>query len=155
MTTGRPSKYLEIYCDTIVAHMENGASIASFAASIGVARSTVQEWEAVHSGFSVAVKIGKAKCAAWWEDRLRSIAVSGGATGQAAATIFGLKNMASEDWREKVENTVTGPLGAPLFPEPCSPTEIAKVLLLLLERANGRDVLDIDCQQPPALISRC
>jgi hypothetical protein len=98
---GRPSKYRPEYCDLIVEAMTAGKSIASVAADIGVARSTIQEWEAVHPDFSVAVKVGKAKCAAWWEERLRNIAMLGGGAGAVTAAIFGLKNMASDDWREE------------------------------------------------------
>lgn len=51
--------------------------------------------------FSEAVKVAKAKCAAWWEKVGRENAVNGG--GNATLVIFGLKNMADEDWREKQE----------------------------------------------------
>jgi len=81
--------------------MAEGASIASFAAEIGVARSSITEWADKHEEFSVAVKIGKAKCAAWWERVGRKNAVEGG--GNATLVIFGLKNMAGEEWREKQE----------------------------------------------------
>ena len=103
MTAGRPSKYDPAYCDEIKDHMQEGASIASFAAQIGVARSTINQWAEDYPEFSEALKIGKAKCAAWWEEKLRSIAVSGGGPGSATAVIFGLKNMAAEDWRDKQE----------------------------------------------------
>ena len=59
-----------------------------------------------HPEFSEAVRIGKAKCAAWWERTGRDLAGNGG--GNATLVIFGLKNMAGEDWREKqeIEQTV-------------------------------------------------
>lgn len=104
MPAGRPSKYSEAYCEEMIQHMADGASIASFAAMIGVARSTINEWAEVHPEFSEALKIAKAKCAAWWEERLREIATKGGEGGAATATIFGLKNMASDDWRDKQEH---------------------------------------------------
>ncbi len=81
--------------------MSEGASIASFAAEIGVARSSINEWMDQHPDFSEAVKIAKAKCAAWWERTGRELAVNGG--GNATLVIFGLKNMAGEEWREKQE----------------------------------------------------
>lgn len=101
--TGRPSKYDPIYCEQLIEHLSGGASIASFAASIGVARSTVHQWAEDYPEFSDALKVAKARCAAWWEARLRAIAIEGGAPGAATAVIFGLKNMASDDWREKQE----------------------------------------------------
>lgn len=98
---GRPTKYLERYCEDVVKHMEQGASLTSFAASIDVARSTIGEWAEQHHEFSVAIKKAKAKCAAWWENVARQ-----GATGgevNPTLVIFGLKNMAAEDWRDKQE----------------------------------------------------
>jgi len=99
MAGGRPTKYDPAYCEQIVAHMSEGASITSFAAEIDVARSTINEWMEHNPEFSEAVKRGKAKCAAWWE----RIARNGAQGGDANPTlcIFGLKNMAEEDWREK------------------------------------------------------
>lgn len=99
MPAGRPTKYKPEYCDAVIKHMENGASLTSFAASIDVARSSINEWISKHPEFSDAVKIAKAKCAAWWESLGRNNAISG--DGNATLVIFGLKNMAAEDWREK------------------------------------------------------
>lgn len=104
MGAGRPSKYGERYGDMLIKHLATGASIASFAAEIGVARSTINQWAEDYPEFSEALKIGKAKCAAWWEARLRNIAERGAPPGAATATIFGLKNMASDDWRDKQEH---------------------------------------------------
>ena len=102
---GRPSSYKPAYRDLVIEHMSEGASLTSFAAEIGVARSTINEWMEHHPEFSEAVKIAKGKCAAWWERLGRANAVSG--NGNATLVIFGLKNMAAEDWREKNEQTVT------------------------------------------------
>lgn len=101
MPAGRPSKYQESYCDLVIEHMGEGASLTSFAAEIGVARSSINEWMEEHPEFSEAVKIGKAKCSAWWEKIGRVNAKEGG--GNATLVIFGLKNMAPDDWREKQE----------------------------------------------------
>lgn len=100
---GRPTDYRPEYCQMIIDHMEDGASVVSFAASISVARSTITEWANVHPEFSVALNTGKAKCAAWWDRRGRDIAVSGGGPGASAMVMFGLKNMAPDDFREKQE----------------------------------------------------
>lgn len=106
MAGGRPSKYKPEYCDLIIEHMSEGASITSFAAEIGVARSTIDEWANNYTEFSGAVKIGKAKCAAWWEKLGRNNAITG--EGNATLVIFGLKNMAPEDFRDKQEVHQTG-----------------------------------------------
>lgn len=109
---GRPSDYKPEYCEQIVTHMSGGASITSFAAEIDVARSTINEWMSVHPEFSEAVKRAKAKCAAWWEMRGRQLA-QGNEIGNPTLVIFGLKNMADEDWREKqqIDQTTTHEAG--------------------------------------------
>jgi transposase len=81
--------------------MAEGASLTSFAASVMCSRSTINEWMAANPEFSEAVKIGKALCATWWEKVSRTNAVEGG--GNATLCIFGLKNMAPDEWREKQE----------------------------------------------------
>lgn len=98
---GRPTKYEPRYCEMLVQHMAEGASMTSFAAEIDVARSTLNEWAAQFPEFSEAVTRGKAKCAAWWERVARANAVTG--NGNATLVVFGLKNMAQEDWRDKQE----------------------------------------------------
>jgi len=114
MPAGRPSKYDPSYCEAIVEHLGEGASIASFAAEIGVARSTINQWAEDYPEFSEALKVAKAKCAAWWEARLREIAKAGGGPGASTAVIFGLKNMAADDWRDKQEHEHTGADGGPM-----------------------------------------
>lgn len=130
MTAGRPSKYQEAYCDLVIEHMTEGASLTSFAAEIGVARDTVSEWCAQHEEFSVAVKIGKAKCAAWWEKTGRTNAKDGG--GNATLVIFGLKNMGAEDWRDKQEIDQKTTLDA---------TDTLSTMLSVIAE-NGRKITD-------------
>lgn len=105
---GRPTKYKPEYCQMVVDHMAKGASLTSFAAEIDVARSTINEWMDANPDFSEAVKRAKAKCAAWWERLGRNNAITG--DGNATLVIFGLKNMAAEDWREKqeIDHTTAG-----------------------------------------------
>jgi len=112
---GRPTRYKEVYCDEVISFMAQGYSLTAFAGEIGVARSTINEWMAHFPEFSEATKVAKAKCARWWEDRNRKNAEEGG--GNATAAIFGLKNMAPDDWREKSEHEVTGKDGGPLKTE--------------------------------------
>jgi hypothetical protein len=103
---GRPTLYKPEYCDAVVAHMAGGFSLTSFAASVGVCRETVSEWCRVHPDFSVAAKRGKAVCAAWWERVNANLAQTG--QGNATACVFGLKNMAADDWRDKHEHALSG-----------------------------------------------
>lgn len=112
MMAGRPSKYDPSYCEMVIEHMKEGASLTSFAAEIDVCRDTISEWASVHPEFSVAVKRAKAKCAAWWEKTNRTLASSG--MGNATACVFGLKNMAADDWRDVSRQELTGKDGGPV-----------------------------------------
>ena len=58
----------------------------------------------------IAAKKAKAKCASWWENRAREAAMNGGANGQVTAIIFGLKNMAADDWRDRHDVQHSGQL---------------------------------------------
>lgn len=106
MPGGRPSKYDPAYCDAVVEHLKDGASLTSFAAEIDVARSTIGEWMTEHPEFSAACARAKAKCAAWWEKTNRTLASTG--MGNQGACKLGLTNMAAEDWREKIETEHSG-----------------------------------------------
>jgi len=109
----RPTKYDPAHCDAVVEHMRDGASLTSFAASIDVARSTINEWMGAQAEFSEAVSRAKAKCLAWWEKTNRELAASG--KGNATACVFGLTNMAADgEWRNKQEHEHSGPGGGPI-----------------------------------------
>ena len=136
---GRPSKFKPTYCNMLIEHLAEGASIASFAAEIGVARSTINQWAEDYPEFSEALKVGKAKCAAWWEKRLRNIALEGGGPGAATAVIFGLKNMASDDWRDKQEHDHISSDGS-MTPQPTTIQVIAA---------------DDDGDNPPYVVPSC
>lgn len=98
---GRPSKYDPAFCEQLVEHMKDGASVTSFAAQIDVCRATINVWAEQHPEFLEALSRGKAKCAAWWEKIGRKSAESG--TGNATMIVFGLKNMSEDDWHDKRE----------------------------------------------------
>lgn len=99
----RPSLYDPDYCERVIEHCRDGSSLTSFAAEIGVCRDTVSEWASAHEEFSVAVKRAKTVCAAWWERQAREGASGKDKDVNPTLCIFGLKNMAPEDWRERKE----------------------------------------------------
>lgn len=105
MPAGRPSKYNPAFVDEVLPFMEQGYSTTALAGHLGVSRQTIYDWMDAHPAFLDAVKEGVAASAIWWENCLRQNAIDG--KGNAASAIFGLKNRASEDWRDKqvVENT--------------------------------------------------
>ena len=108
MPAGRPSTYDEAYCQEAIEFLKDGYSVAAFAGKIGVAKSTIYEWEKNHPEFSDAIKIGQAGAVYWWETANRKLATTG--EGNATACVFGLKNRASDEWRDKTEQEVSGEL---------------------------------------------
>lgn len=114
MPAGRPSLYSHAYAEEVLTFCGEGYSLTAFAGEIGVARSTINEWMDAHPEFSEAVNRAKAKRARWWEDKARKVADEGGPGGQATMVIFGLKNHAPDDFRDKTEHEHTGANGGPL-----------------------------------------
>jgi hypothetical protein len=86
-----------------------------------------------HPEFSEAIKIAKAKCAAWWERVNRKNAVEGG--GNATSAIFGLKNMAADEWREKIVQEHSGPDGGPIETK-TDDMDVARRVAFLLSKAT-------------------
>ncbi len=105
---GRPSLYRPEYCEQVVQVMREGLSLLSFAASIDVSRRTITEWMMEHEEFSLAVSRGKAISAAWYELQQKKLIESGGSSSQATLIVFGLKNMASDEWKDKIVNEHQG-----------------------------------------------
>lgn len=110
MTTGRPSKYDPAFCDKVLPFMGQGYSTTALAGHLGVSRSTLYLWMDNHQEFSDAVKEGMAASAIWWEDCLRANAMTG--NGNATSAIFGLKNRATDDWRDRRETDLTSSDGS-------------------------------------------
>lgn len=106
MTAGRPSKYDPAFCEQIIEHCQDGSSLSSFAASIRVARSSLNEWAEHHPEFSEALKTAKTAVAAWYDKTARAVAANGG--GNAALCIFGLKNFDTDDFRDVQETKHSG-----------------------------------------------
>lgn len=75
--------------------------MTGLAGKLKIARSNVYEWRKRYPEFDEACTVGQAAAAYWWEQRLIAMAKSG--IGNAAATIFGVKNRAPEDWRDRSE----------------------------------------------------
>jgi transposase-like protein len=112
---GRPTKYSAAYCREVISCLSEGHSVTAFAGRIGVARSTVFKWAEETPEFSDALKVGQAKATEYWENILKSVARDG--KGNATAAIFGLKNRAGDDWRDKVDHEVAGKGGGSIVIE--------------------------------------
>ena len=129
---GRPSKYDPAYCDQVILCLSQGHSVTAFAGEIGVARATVFNWANENPEFLDALKVGQALATKFWERILVQVAAKG--EGNATATIFGLKNRASEDWADKIHTELTGKDGGPIETKDLTDQETARRLAFLLAR---------------------
>lgn len=113
---GRPSLYRAEYCERVIEAAREGKSLTAFAADIGVSRQSITEWCDVHPDFSVAVSRAKSLAASWYEQCARNLAKDGGSSAQATIIVFGLKNMGSDDWRDKHEVEHSGGVNITITP---------------------------------------
>lgn len=108
MPGGRPTKYKKTYCKRLITWMSKGLSFESFAGELGVARSSIYEWEKNFEEFSDAKEIGSAKSQALWE-KMGIAGASGKLPGfQNGAWVFNMKNRFL--WSNKQEITLVGDL---------------------------------------------
>lgn len=134
MPAGRPTKYDDTFCDAIIDFMADGYSVTAFAGSIRVSRSTVYKWAEDHPEFSDALETAQAAAALWWEDKLRDCAEKG--EGNATASIFGLKNRAAADWRDKQSYEHSGPNGGAIETKETGSAKLAAFLDNVAERSR-------------------
>jgi hypothetical protein len=112
--------------------MEQGYSTTALAGHLGVSRATIYNWADRHPEFLEALKLGEAASALWWEARLRQNALDG--TGNATAAIFGLKNRARHDWRDRRETDLTSTDGS-MSPKPLDLSKLPKEALEAIVQA--------------------
>jgi hypothetical protein len=93
---GRPSLYKPEYCQAVVDAMSTGISLTAFAATIGVDKQSVYEWQSRHSEFSHAVARAKVARLLFLERKLLNARYG----AQASASIFALKNADPQEWRD-------------------------------------------------------
>lgn len=105
---GRPSAYDPAFCQVVEDALAQGFSLAVAAGDVGVTRQTLDNWTKEHPEFFDAVRIGRAKGARVWEQRLAKLADTN--EGNATGVIFGLKNRLPEDWKDKTEQELSGGL---------------------------------------------
>lgn len=128
----RVSPYKSEFCDQAIEHLGTGLSIMGLAGELGVCRATLYNWKETHQEFAEAIDIGLAKGAAAWEKRLIKIADAGG--GNPTAAIFGLKNRAHEEWKDRQEHELTGKDGGAIQVTDPGSKELARQLLHLLTK---------------------
>jgi hypothetical protein len=99
---GRPSLYLQEYCQQIVDYCAKGYSPGAWAGSKRIPRSTLDTWARSHPEFQAALKAAQAARQERWETKLIEQSEDPKATGpQVTATIFALKGMHAPDWKEQ------------------------------------------------------
>ena len=98
---GGVCRYDPAHCDTALETLAEGHSLAGLAGKIGVDRRTITNWRNQYPEFDDACERGQMMAVYWWERQARNLAMTG--EGNAATVIFGLKNRAPEDWRDKQE----------------------------------------------------
>jgi len=106
MTRFQPTLYRPEYCEGVVECLEDGHSLAAFAAQIGVCHKSIYQWMPGHPEFAEAVEGAQAKSTLWWERRLLDLAQN--KRGNVRAVIFGLRNRAREDWCKSDHTPMTG-----------------------------------------------
>lgn len=132
---GRPSKYKPEFAQQAAKLCALGATDAQLADFFGVAISTISLWKVQHAEFSDALKLVKEEVdqkveqslfrrAMGYEHDEVDIRVVNGEVVQTpirkfyppdtTACIFWLKNRKPGEWREKIEQTLTGPNGGPI-----------------------------------------
>lgn len=111
----RPTDYLAEYCARVVEMGKDGMGPTEMAAELGVARSTIYEWEGVHPEFSDALTQARTNCQAWWERQGRLGLVTQGFNASLWA-----KNVSCrfrDDWTDTSKQELSGPGGSALFPQ--------------------------------------
>jgi len=105
LKVGRPTKYKPEFCQLAIDLLSEGHSLYALASECNVSFETLMNWQNEHPEFLESIKIGKAKSAHWWENRVKEFAITG--VGNATAIIFGLKNRARKTWQDKQEMDVS------------------------------------------------
>lgn len=104
----RPTKYDPKFCDQVVEWGAAGKSKTWMAASIGVAKSTIQLWEKEHPDFSVALERAMTLAQMWWEDKGQENIDAD--KFQAAMWSRSMAARFPDDWRESKDMNLNGTL---------------------------------------------
>lgn len=113
--SGPKPKYKPEFCQVAIDTLKDGHSLTGLAGKLSVTKLTVLNWRKAYDDFDEACRVGTAAAVAWWEERAREAAQTG--KGNAAVIIFGLKNRARDDWRDRIDHTHTGANDGPIQQE--------------------------------------
>lgn len=114
MPAGRPTLYDPAYCERVIEMGREGKSKVAIAVSLGVVRSTLDNWCVDHPEFLGALTRAREEAQAWWEEQGRLGLVTQGFN----ASLWG-KNVSCrfpDDWTDKTKQEHTGAGGSALVP---------------------------------------
>jgi hypothetical protein len=112
MPGGRPTDYLPEYCEQVIELGRQGKSKAQIAATLDVARMTLDNWAAVHPEFLDAITRARDLSMAWWEDKGQ-----GGLDTSGFNASLWSRSMAArfpDDYTERQKRELTGKDGGPV-----------------------------------------
>lgn len=97
-------KWDDLYVHAVEEFMAKGYSITAFAGEIGVTKTTIYDWSRARPEFGLALDRGRAKRALFWEGTLIALATGTckGEKASAIAAIFALKNVAPDEFRDRI-----------------------------------------------------
>jgi hypothetical protein len=98
-TLGRPTDYTPLRGMELLAHMSSGLSVTAASAAMGFCKDTIYTWAQKHPDFADAIKNARG-CRALYLERKLLLSVD---SASVTAAIFGLKNAAPDEWRDKHE----------------------------------------------------
>jgi hypothetical protein len=101
MPAGRPTKYKDSMCDTVLACGDEGGSVAEMAAACDVCVDTLYEWSKVHEAFSEAFTRAQTKAEAFHAKRVREGLTLSPSEFQGAANLKYMAQRFQERWSEK------------------------------------------------------
>lgn len=110
MPAGRPSHYDPAFAEEIIQLMASGLSLTAAAAELGFVKQTIYNWAEKNPELMDAIRLGQGKRTLFLERRM----LSADAGPVVTSSIFALKNSAPDEWREKIEQTYSGPDGGPI-----------------------------------------
>lgn len=114
MPAGAPSKYKKEFCERVIEIGKTGASKAEMAVELGISRASFDNYEKEFPEFLEAVREAITYSQVWWEKNGRIATFGAMPNFNATTYIFNMKNRFKDDWRDKVEQEVTGANGGPI-----------------------------------------
>ena len=138
---GAPIKYRPEMCQTAISYLGQGFSVTALAGKLDVTRETLYQWQDKFPDFSDAIRQGRAKGQASYEQIMRGQA-NGKNKGNAASLAFAMRNLYPADYMEK--STVDHRHAHLHAMEPQDSREVARAVLQLLSSGTEDDTKPLE-----------